>query len=132
VRVGAGRDLEDVADHLRRELGNDRKIGVYARGPVASAVLEVMRRAPGTFDAAGVIDPIGMPERDATTRDALLVLEPLHGTAPAGDAFEFVRCLTDRRVDAHVAYVGDELVEVYERGGYAKQLVTWFTQTLLR
>jgi hypothetical protein len=130
IRLGAGRDLEDVADVVRKRIGKGRKIGVYGRGAVAGAVLEVMRRAPRTFDAAALIDPTDMPGRDATTLDPLFILEPLHGSSPAGDAFELVRNLTDRRVEAKVAYVPDEVSELFERGGYAKQLVTWFTRIL--
>lgn len=134
VRIGPhadpARDLEDIAAFVRGGFGRGQSIGVYARGAVGAAVLDVLHRTPSAFDAAVVLDADRFAERDDTSRSPLLVLEPIHGAAPAGDAFQFVRSLTDRAVDTRLVYVPDEALEVYARGGYTKQMLSWFTRVL--
>lgn len=132
VRADVATDAEELGAHLRRSLGaKGQKIGAWGFGVMGSRVLDVMTRVPGAFDAGLSIDASQIPAGPDRARDPICLLATLHAEAPVGDNFEFRRELERHPIDVTLGVVRDDGYDDFlHRGGYAKQLLSFFARVM--
>lgn len=134
LRPDVPTDADELGAHLRRALGaRGQRIGAWGFGAMGARVLDVMTRSPGAFDAGLSIDASKIPPGPGSARDPICLLATLHAEAPVGDNFEFRRELERKPIDVTLSVVRDDRRDDFlHRGGYAKQLLTFFVRVFGR